>query len=134
MGTASTAQSDVTTNSAPAKPEAPILFQQYFKSGRRTYAAQVKQTKAGDHFLVLTDGRRDPETDELRKSMLFLFSQDFPAFFKMLHDTAQWIKANPVPEEVRQRQQQYKQRSGGKGVATGPAARARRPDAPQKGQ
>jgi hypothetical protein len=90
------------------KPEPPILFQHYFKSaGPRTYAAQVKEASNGNHFLVITDGKRDPKTDEVRKSRIFVFAEDFPAFFRMLHETAQFIKANPVPDSVRRRHEAW---------------------------
>ena len=90
------------------KPEPPILFQRFFKSmGPRTYAAQIKEAGNGNPFLVLTDGRRDNKTGELRKSRIFVFSEDFPAFFRMLHETAQYLKANPVPEEIKKRRQRY---------------------------
>ena len=52
------------------KPEDVVLFQKWFKSvGPRTYAAQVKRAGNGNHFLVLTEGKRDPQTNELRKSI-----------------------------------------------------------------
>src|SRR5438093_13654464 len=83
------------------KPEPKILFQKFFKSvGPRTYASQVKEAGNGNHFLVLTEGKRDEATNEVRKTRLFIFSEDFNDFFRMLHETAQFIKANPVPEEV----------------------------------
>jgi hypothetical protein len=64
------------TPQAPApKSEAKILFQRYFKSvGPRTYAAQVKQAGNGNHFLVLTEGKRDDSSGEVRKTRLFIFS------------------------------------------------------------
>jgi hypothetical protein len=95
---------------APAqeKPDAKILFQRYFKSvGPRTYAAQVKEASNGNHFLVITEGKRDRDSDEVRKTRLFVFSEDFEAFLKMVSETAQFIKANPVPREVAQRQQKF---------------------------
>ena len=86
----------------PQKPEPVILFQNYFKSlGPRTYAAQVKEAGNGNHFLVLTEGKREEGSDEVKKTKLFVFSEDFPAFFRMLHETAQFIKANPVSDEVK---------------------------------
>src|SRR5260370_157969 len=40
-----------------------ILFQHWFKSvGPRTYAAQLKKAGNGNHYLVLTEGRRDDKT------------------------------------------------------------------------
>jgi hypothetical protein len=90
------------------KPEPKILFQSYFKSvGPRTYASQLKEAGNGNHFLVLTEGKRDEKTGEIRKTKLFVFSEDFVSFFKMLQETAQFIKANPVPAEVREKRQRY---------------------------
>ena len=91
-----------------AKAEAKILFQKYFKSvGPRTYAAQLKEAGNGNHFLILTEGKRDPETNEVKKLKLFVYSEDFNAFFRMLHDTAQFIKAHPVSPEIKMRRMRY---------------------------
>jgi hypothetical protein len=96
-----------------SKPEAEILFQTYFKSvGPRTYAAQVKRAGNGNHFVVLTEGKRDDKTGEIRKTRLFIFSEDFTAFFKMLHETALFIRENPVSEEVRKKREKFWARNG----------------------
>lgn len=93
---------------AQPKPEPEILFQNYFKSiGPRTYAAQVKRAGNGNHFLVLTEGKRDDKTSDVRKTKLFVFSEDFSAFFRMLHETAKFIRENPVPDDVRQRREKF---------------------------
>src|SRR3984957_20404936 len=85
----------------PVKPEPKILFQKFFKSvGPRTYVAQVKEVANGNHLLVLTEGKRDDKTGEIRKTRLFTFSEDFVAFFRMLHETAQFIKANPLDPKI----------------------------------
>lgn len=95
-------------NSDSPKPEAEILFQKYFKSvGPRTYAAQVKKAGNGNHFLVLTEGRRDDSTDQIRKTRLFVFSEDFGEFFRMLHETAKFIRENPVPDEIRRKREKF---------------------------
>ena len=92
----------------PDKAEHEILFQKYFKSvGPRTYAAQVKRANNGNHYLVLTEGKRDDATGEVRKTRLFIFGEDFIEFFRMLHETAQFIKANPVPDEVKKKRQRF---------------------------
>jgi hypothetical protein len=86
----------------------PILFQKFFKSvGPRTYAAQIKEATNGNHYLILTEGKRDKDTGEVRKIRLFLYSEDFPEFFRMLSETAHWIKANPVPEEVKKKRTRF---------------------------
>src|SRR5829696_4879594 len=106
-------RSDMPAKPSPAarsaeKQEAKILFQKYFKSiGPRTYAAQIKEAGNGNHYLVLTEGKRDDVTGEVKKSKVFVFSEDFGMFFRMLHETAQFLKAHPVPEEVKLRRQRY---------------------------
>ena len=108
------------------KPEPKILFQKFFKSvGPRTYAAQVKELANGNQMLVLTEGKRDPETGEVRKTRLFVYAEDFTAFFRMLHETAGYLRANPLPEEIRQRRAKFwakksvedKERANGNGAA-----------------
>jgi hypothetical protein len=93
--------------SAP-KPEPKILFQSYFKSvGPRTYAAQLKEAGNGNHFLVLTEGKRDDTSGDVKKTKLFVFSEDFPAFFKLMKQTAEFIKVNPVSDKVKQRREKF---------------------------
>jgi hypothetical protein len=86
------------------KPPEMILFQQFFKSvGPRTYVAQVKQAVNGNQYLVLTEGKRDDKTGEVRKSRLFVFNEDFVPFFKLLHETAVYLREHPIPPEARKR-------------------------------
>lgn len=90
------------------KPEHEILFQTYFKSvGPRTYASQVKKAANGNHYLVLTEGKRDDATGDVRKSRLFIYSEDFVSFFRMLQQTAQFIKGNPVPDDVKRKRDRF---------------------------
>jgi Protein of unknown function (DUF3276) len=98
----------VSPPAANGKPEPKILFQKFFHSvGPRTYASQVKELPNGNHLLVLTEGKRDEATGEVRKTRLFIYGEDFSAFFRLLHDTATFIRANPLPEEVRERRNKF---------------------------
>ena len=97
------------------KSEPKILFQKYFHSvGPRTYAAQVKELANGNHLLVLTEGKRDKETGEARKIRLFIYGEDFTAFFRLLHETAGFIRANPLSEEIRKKRAKFWARKDGK--------------------
>jgi hypothetical protein len=90
------------------KPEPKIIFQKFFHSvGPRTYAAQVKELPNGNHLLVLTEGKRDEETGEVRKTRVFVYGEDFSAFFRLLHETATFIRANPLSQEVRDRRARF---------------------------
>src|SRR6188508_1354860 len=81
--------SDKFADKAQPKPEPKILFQKFFKSvGPRTYAAQLKEAGNGNHFLVLTEGKRDEKTNEVKKTKLFVFSEDFNDFFAMVQEAA----------------------------------------------
>ena len=98
------------TTQRPPKPkqEPKILHQTFFKSiGPRTYASQVKELGNGNHMLMLTEGRRDEATGELRKTRLCVFSEDFPVFFNMLKESSRFIESHPLPDDVRKRRQKY---------------------------
>jgi hypothetical protein len=84
------------------------LFQTFFKSvGPRTYAAQIKRARNGNHYLVLTEGKRGTDSDVVNKTRLYVFSEDFTAFFNLMRDSATWIKANPLPPKVAARRQAF---------------------------
>ena len=106
------------------KPEPKILFQTYFKSvGPRTYAAQVKEAGNGNHFLVLTEGKRDDASGDVKKTRLFLFSEDFVAFFHLMKDTSEFIKAHPVSPKIKQKREKFwaKQTAAAEGASAAKA-------------
>src|SRR3954454_7218503 len=107
-----------------AKPEPKILYQSYFKSvGTRTYAAQVKEASNGNHFITLTEGRRDEKTGELRKIYVMVWSEDFEAFFKLIADTNKFVREHPVPREVAERQAKMWERRRKEAVDAGKSSR-----------
>ena len=88
--------------------EQKILFQKFFKSvGPRTYAAQIKQARNGNYFLVLTEGKRDPETDEVRKTKILVFSEDFKEFFHLLTDAVTFLREHPMPDEIKRKRDRF---------------------------
>jgi hypothetical protein len=96
------------TSSRAAKSDHKVLFQKYFKSiGPRTYGVQIKESNKGNHYIVLNENRRDITTSDVKKTRMFIYSEDFAHYFRMLHETAQFIKTHPVPEEIKLRRQRY---------------------------
>jgi hypothetical protein len=90
------------------KPEAKVLFNRFFQSvGPRSYHSELKELPNGNHLLVLTERKRDPETGEQKQLRLFVFGEDFSTFFRMLHETAQFIRENPLSPEVRRRRAEF---------------------------
>jgi hypothetical protein len=101
------------TSQRPPKPkqEPKILHQTFFKSiGPRTYASQVKELANGNQMLLLTEGRRDEVTGELRKTRLCVFAEDFPVFFNMLKESSRFIDSHPLSDEVRRRRERFWQK------------------------
>ncbi len=98
------------SRSASSKPKAEpkIIHQTFFKSvGPRTYAAQVKEIANGNQLLVLTEGKRDEKSNELRKTRLFIYGEDFAEFFKMLDSVRGFVDAHPVSKATQARRQKY---------------------------
>ena len=62
--------------------------------------AQVKRANNGNHYMVLTEGKRDDKTQDIRKVRLFVFSEDFDEFFKLMTATADFVRAHPVPARM----------------------------------
>ena len=80
----------------------------------------MKRAKNGNHYLVLMEGKRDEASGDVRKTRLFIYSEDFVEFFRLIKSAAEFIKQNPLPNEVREKREQYwaKQSAGG-GMGTG---------------
>jgi hypothetical protein len=108
----------------PEKKPPEILYQKYFKSaGPRTYAVQVSRARNDNQFITLIEGRRDPETNEVRKTRLLVFSEDYVEFFHLMHEVAVWVREHPLPEDFRERRRQYwskKNKTGGQHPADNP--------------
>jgi hypothetical protein len=94
--------------STNGKAKKKLLFHKVIKSlGRRGYAVHLKELSNGNHLLVLSEAKRDTQSGEIRKSRLLVFGEDMTAFFRLLHETATFIRANPLPEDIRKRREKY---------------------------
>jgi hypothetical protein len=89
------------------KPD-PILFQQWFRSmGPRVYAAQIKRAGNGNQYLVLTESKRDDAGVEPRKTRVYLYGEDFAAFFSMMRALAGWMKEHPLDSQFLARRKAF---------------------------
>ncbi len=90
------------------KNEPEELFLKTFRSvGPRTYEAQVMRAGNGNHYIVLSEGKADDATGEVRKTRLFVFSEDFDEFWGLMRDVARFVKENPLPDEIRQKREAF---------------------------
>lgn len=73
--------------------ERPVVFQKYFKTGHRTYASQIKLGTNGKKYMVITEGVRDPESQEVKKHVLRVYEADLKEFFAMMQETVIYLRS-----------------------------------------
>ncbi|MBR0072343.1 MAG: DUF3276 family protein [Bacteroidales bacterium] len=79
------------------------LFSKVVKAGKRTYFFDVKETRAGDKFITITESRKnfDDQTGRFfyEKSKMFLYPEDFDKFANGLNVALKFVETGEVPEE-----------------------------------
>jgi hypothetical protein len=61
----------------PKKPDGKMV-----RAGSRTYFFDLKRTKAGKKYLVITESRYRSEDEERERQRITVFPEDSRAFFK----------------------------------------------------
>lgn len=76
------------------------------RAGKRTYFFDVKETRAKEKYLTITESKRRFNNDSgkffYEKHKLFLYKEDFEKFADGLTGVIDYIKANPGPEQQEQ--------------------------------
>lgn len=62
------------------------------QAGSRTYYFDVKQTKADDYFLIISERKKSQEGKLLKKQRLYLYKEHFEAFSEILSELTNYIK------------------------------------------
>ena len=79
------------------------LFSKVVKAGKRTYFFDVKETRAGDKFITITESRKnfDEQTGRFYydKSKMFLYPEDFEKFANGLNVALKFVETGVAPEE-----------------------------------
>lgn len=80
------------------------LYSQAIPAGKRRYFFDVKETKGGDKFVVITESRKifDNHTGEFYfdKNKMFLYKEDFDKFRQGLDNALSFIATGIVPPPV----------------------------------
>ena len=61
-------------------------------AGSRTYYFDLKQTKANDYYLIISERKKSQEGKLLKKQRLYLYMEHFEAFSEMLAELTKFIK------------------------------------------
>ena len=79
------------------------VYSKAVKAGKRTYVMDVKETKAGDLYLTITESKRifDENLNKFiyDKHKIFLYKEDFENFVTGLQQTIRFIETGEVPPE-----------------------------------
>ncbi|MDO4190565.1 MAG: DUF3276 family protein [Bacteroidales bacterium] len=72
------------------------IFSKAVKAGKRTYFIDVKQTKGGDCYIVITESKRilsnNPDQEATyEKHKIFLYKEDFEKFMFAMDDAIAFI-------------------------------------------
>ena len=70
------------------------IFSKVLRAGRRTYFFDVRETKASDYYLTITESKKftnDDGTFHYKKHKIYLYKEDFDEFNNSLKETCDFI-------------------------------------------
>lgn len=70
------------------------IFTKLLKAGRRTYFFDVRETKAGDYYLTITESKKNfAENGEssYEKHKIYLYKEDFKNFLELFNKATEFI-------------------------------------------
>jgi len=88
------------------KPEE--IYSKVFRAGRRTYFFDVRETKAGDYYLTITESKKNMNEDgtfSYKKHKIYLYKEDFGKFKELLDDVTSFIIQEKGEEVISERHQ-----------------------------
>lgn len=84
------------------RSESDGVFSKVLRAGRRTYFFDVRETRAGDYYLTITESKKNTNEDGsffYKKHKIYLYKEDFEGFTSMLEETTSFV-VNEKGEEV----------------------------------
>lgn len=84
------------------------IYSQILRAGRRTYFFDVRETKAGDYYLTITESKKfstDDGSFHFKKHKIFLYKEDFNDFKAYLDEATDFIIEKKGDEVISERHQ-----------------------------
>lgn len=84
------------------------IFSQTMRAGRRTYFFDVRETKAGDYYLTITESKKFSNEDgsfHFKKHKIYLYKEDFEEFNANLNRATEFIVKEKGDEVISERHQ-----------------------------
>jgi hypothetical protein len=84
------------------------IFSKVLRAGRRTYFFDVRETKASDYYLTITESKKftnDDGTFHYKKHKIYLYKEDFNDFSSILGEMVDFIVKERGEEVISERHQ-----------------------------
>ncbi|MGS2762027.1 PUR family DNA/RNA-binding protein [Sinomicrobium sp. M5D2P9] len=84
------------------------IFSKVLRAGRRTYFFDVRETKAGDYYLTITESKKFTHDDgsfHYKKHKIYLYKEDFDAFRDILGEMTDYVIDEKGQEVISERHQ-----------------------------
>ena len=91
------------------------IFSKVMRAGRRTYFFDVRETKAGDYYLTITESKKFTNDDgsfHYKKHKIFLYKEDFSEFRDTLEDMINYVLDAKGEEVISERHQKDYKKNG----------------------
>ena len=79
------------------------IYSKILRAGRRTYFFDVRETKASDYYLTITESKKFTNEDGsyyYKKHKIYLYKEDFESFTTFLQDTISCLLyTSPSPRD-----------------------------------
>lgn len=95
------------------------IFSQVLRAGRRTYFFDVRETKAGDYYLTITESKKFTHDDgsfHYKKHKIYLYKEDFHEFNEILKKATDYILDEKGEEVISERHQKDFNKINGESV------------------
>jgi len=84
------------------------IYSKVMRAGRRTYFFDVRETKAGDYYLTITESKKFTNDDgsfHYKKHKIYLYKEDFVEFKEHLLDMIDYVIHAKGDEVISERHQ-----------------------------
>lgn len=84
------------------------IYSKVMRAGRRTYFFDVRETKAGDYYLTITESKKFTNDDgsfHYKKHKIYLYKEDFTEFKESLVEMIDYILDEKGEEVISDRHQ-----------------------------
>ncbi len=84
------------------------IYSKVMRAGRRTYFFDVRETKAGDYYLTITESKKFTNEDgsfHYKKHKIYLYKEDFADFKENLDEMIQYVLEEKGEEVISERHQ-----------------------------